>query len=154
MDEATSALDSKTEAAIMDTLNVLMKNRTTILIAHRLSTAAHCDQIAVLHKGKVAEIGSHQELLGKQGGRYAAMWMAQQAQKQQPAAAAAAAAAAAGKSNEFDDEEEASAGATAEGGGGRDGGGGGGHKPQPSLEEAIAAMQSGNKACCRNKDRG
>lgn len=76
MDEATSALDTKTEAGIMDTLGYLMSGRTTILIAHRLSTAMHCDQIAVLEGGRVAEQGSHHQLLAA-GGKYAEMWAAQ-----------------------------------------------------------------------------
>ena len=76
MDEATSALDTKTEAGIMDTLDNLMSGRTTILIAHRLSTAMHCDQIAVLEGGKIVEQGSHHELLAK-GGKYKEMWDAQ-----------------------------------------------------------------------------
>ena len=76
MDEATSALDTKTEAGIMKTLDNLMNGRTTILIAHRLSTAMHCDNIAVLEGGRVLEQGSHGELLAK-GGRYAEMWTAQ-----------------------------------------------------------------------------
>ena len=76
MDEATSALDTQTEAGIMETLNTLMKGRTTILIAHRLSTAMRCDEIAVLENGRVAERGSHRALLDS-GGRYAEMWHAQ-----------------------------------------------------------------------------
>jgi ABC-type multidrug transport system fused ATPase/permease subunit len=76
MDEATSALDTQTEAGIMETLNTLMKGRTTILIAHRLSTAMRCDEIAVLENGRVAERGSHRALLDA-GGRYAEMWHAQ-----------------------------------------------------------------------------
>ena len=76
MDEATSALDTKTEAGIMDTLDSLMSGRTTILIAHRLSTAMHCDKIAVLEGGKIVEQGSHHELLAK-GGKYKEMWDAQ-----------------------------------------------------------------------------
>jgi ABC-type multidrug transport system ATPase subunit len=75
-DEATSALDTKTEAGIMDTLGYLMSGRTTILIAHRLSTAMTCDQIAVLEGGQIVEQGSHQQLLAAEG-RYAGMWAAQ-----------------------------------------------------------------------------
>ena len=76
MDEATSALDTKTEAGIMDTLDKLMSGRTTILIAHRLSTAMHCDQIAVLEGGQIVEQGSHHDLLAR-GGKYKEMWDAQ-----------------------------------------------------------------------------
>ena len=75
MDEATSALDTKTEAGIMKTLDNLMNGRTTILIAHRLSTAMHCDNIAVLEGGRVLEQGSRRT--PRQGGRYAEMWTAQ-----------------------------------------------------------------------------
>ena len=60
----------------MDTLGYLMDGRTTILIAHRLSTAMHCDQIAVLEGGQVVEQGSHHQLLAA-GGKYAEMWAAQ-----------------------------------------------------------------------------
>ena len=77
MDEATSALDTKTEAGIMATLDTLMRGRTTILIAHRLSTAMHCDSIAVLEGGKVVEQGSHAALIERKG-KYAEMWAAQQ----------------------------------------------------------------------------
>ena len=77
MDEATSALDTKTEAGIMATLDTLMRGRTTILIAHRLSTAMHCDSIAVLEGGKVIEQGSHAALIERKG-KYAEMWAAQQ----------------------------------------------------------------------------
>ena len=76
MDEATSALDTKTERSIMTALGSLMTGRTTILIAHRLSTAARCDEIAVLENGKISERGSHQELLERKG-RYHEMWQAQ-----------------------------------------------------------------------------
>ncbi len=77
LDEATSALDTKTEAGIMSSIGNLMRGRTTILIAHRLSTARHCDRIAVLEDGVVSEQGTHRELL-ERGGRYAEMWEAQQ----------------------------------------------------------------------------
>jgi ABC transporter ATM len=76
MDEATSALDTQTESEIMATLGTLMRGRTTILIAHRLSTAMRCDEIAVLENGRVAELGSHRALLEKKG-KYAEMWRAQ-----------------------------------------------------------------------------
>jgi ABC transporter ATM len=76
MDEATSALDTQTEQAIMSALGSLMTGRTTILIAHRLSTAMRCDEIAVLENGKISERGSHQVLLDKKG-RYHEMWNAQ-----------------------------------------------------------------------------
>ena len=79
LDEATSALDSRTEEAIQDTLNRVSANRTTITIAHRLSTVVGADQIMVLDAGRVAERGTHGDLLRK-GGLYAELW-ARQAQE-------------------------------------------------------------------------
>ena len=79
LDEATSALDSRTEEAILDTLRGVTTGRTTITIAHRLSTVVDADRIVVLDGGRVAEEGSHAELL-RRGGRYADMW-ARQAQE-------------------------------------------------------------------------
>ncbi len=86
-DEATSALDSATEAEILDTLRSLAEGRTTLIIAHRLSTVTHADSIIVLDKGQVAEQGSHRALLQK-GGLYAAMWerQAQERAKEEVAA--------------------------------------------------------------------
>jgi ATP-binding cassette, subfamily B, bacterial len=72
LDEATSALDTRTEQAVQQALDALSAGRTTITIAHRLSTVRDADQIVVLDGGKVAERGTHEELLA-QGGRYAAM---------------------------------------------------------------------------------
>jgi ATP-binding cassette subfamily B protein len=80
LDEATSALDSRTEADILGTLEAIERGRTTIVIAHRLSTVIHADQIVVLDGGHVAERGTHAELL-RLGGVYAEMW-ARQAQEQ------------------------------------------------------------------------
>ena len=76
MDEATSALDTNTEQDILKMLEVLMKGKTTIVVAHRLSTARNCDNIAVLDGGRVVEYGSHDELLLR-GGAYHAMWTRQ-----------------------------------------------------------------------------
>lgn len=73
LDEATSALDSESEKLIQDSLKNLMKNRTSIVIAHRLSTIAKLDRIIVLENGKIAEDGTHQELLEKNG-IYAKLW--------------------------------------------------------------------------------
>ena len=69
LDEATSALDSQSEKAVQMALESLMRNRTSLIVAHRLSTVMHADKIVVLDKGKVVEIGNHQELIGK-GGLY------------------------------------------------------------------------------------
>lgn len=73
LDEATSALDSESEAAIQKALSNLMEGRTSIVVAHRLSTIAGLDRIVVLKDGKIAEAGTHQELL-KVGGEYAKLW--------------------------------------------------------------------------------
>jgi ATP-binding cassette subfamily B protein len=87
LDEATSALDSRTEAEILDTLDEVSKQRTTIVIAHRLSTVVDADEIVVLDAGRVAEQGTHAELLAKDG-LYAEMWARQQAEKEEEAVAA------------------------------------------------------------------
>ncbi len=72
LDEATSALDTRTEAAVQEAIDALSANRTTLTIAHRLSTVRGADQIVVLDSGRVAERGTHEELL-ELGGRYAAL---------------------------------------------------------------------------------
>lgn len=76
-DEATSALDSKTERAFQEELFNLARNRTTLIIAHRLSTVVHADQILVMDQGSIIERGTHQDLL-LANGRYASMWRMQE----------------------------------------------------------------------------
>lgn len=76
LDEATSALDSESEAAIQGALANLMEGRTSIVVAHRLSTIAGLDKIVVLHDGKIVEEGTHKELLSRSG-EYAKLWSRQ-----------------------------------------------------------------------------
>ena len=73
LDEATSALDSETEYEIQKDLEELMKGRTSIIIAHRLSTIMHADKIVVMKKGKIVQMGKHNELI-KQEGEYRKLW--------------------------------------------------------------------------------
>jgi ATP-binding cassette subfamily B protein len=86
-DEATSALDSRTEAAIQETLREVASRRTSIVIAHRLSTVVDADQIVVLDQGRVAERGTHAQLLLRNG-LFAEMWTRQQAEAEEQAEAA------------------------------------------------------------------
>ena len=67
LDEATSSLDTDSERMVQDAINKLMQNRTCIVIAHRLSTVQHADEIIVLEKGSIAERGTHQSLLANGG---------------------------------------------------------------------------------------
>ena len=76
LDEATSALDSVTEKYIQDALHELMTGRTTIVIAHRLSTLSEMDRILVFDNGQIIEDGNHQDLI-QTNGHYAHMWQMQ-----------------------------------------------------------------------------
>jgi len=73
LDEATSALDAESERAVQEALQVLMRNRTTLVIAHRLSTVRHADRIVVMNAGEIVEIGTHEELITLQG-QYAKLY--------------------------------------------------------------------------------
>ncbi len=76
LDEATAAVDNETEAAIQRSLDKYTKETTTIIVAHRLSTIRHCDQILVLSKGELVQSGTHRELI-EQGGEYQKLWKVQ-----------------------------------------------------------------------------
>ena len=76
-DEATSALDSKTEKSIQSELEMVARGRTTLIIAHRLSTVMNADEILVMDSGRIAERGTHAELM-QHDGLYAQMWALQQ----------------------------------------------------------------------------
>ena len=67
LDEATSALDAESEKLVQEALDRLMKQRTTVMVAHRLSTIQNAESIAVLQSGSITEQGTHHELLAKQG---------------------------------------------------------------------------------------
>ena len=80
LDEATSALDNKSEAVVQQAIDNLMKDRTVLVIAHRLSTVRNADCIVVINDGQIVEKGSHDELLKKKGA-YAALYRTQLAWK-------------------------------------------------------------------------
>ena len=77
LDEATSSLDAESERLVQDALANLMRNRTSFVIAHRLSTVRRADAIVVLERGRVGEIGRHDELLDRPGGVYAKLYSLQ-----------------------------------------------------------------------------
>jgi ABC-type multidrug transport system fused ATPase/permease subunit len=89
LDEATSSIDTETEALIQRGIHVLMEGKTSLVIAHRLSTIQDVDRIFVMHHGRVAESGSHSELLAR-GGLYARLHRLQYAGAELPVAAAGA----------------------------------------------------------------
>jgi ABC-type multidrug transport system ATPase subunit len=82
LDEATSSLDSVTERDIQAALKAVCRNRTTVVIAHRLSTVRHADNIIVIGDGQIIEMGTHDELVAKQG-TYAEMWKKQSVEDEQ-----------------------------------------------------------------------
>ena len=77
LDEATSALDTESELLVQEALANLMMNRTSFVIAHRLSTIRRADAIIVLERGRIVEIGRHDELLARPGGAYATLYQMQ-----------------------------------------------------------------------------
>ena len=87
LDEATASIDSETESVIQRALRTLTKGRTTFIVAHRLSTILHADQILVMHKGRIRERGTHEQLLAQQG-LYHKLWRLQfEEQEEEPGAA-------------------------------------------------------------------
>lgn len=82
LDEATANIDTETEIVVQDALKRISRNRTTLIVAHRLSTIQHADKIIVLKKGEIQEIGNHQELLNNKG-YYYRLFKAQQQKEQE-----------------------------------------------------------------------
>lgn len=78
LDEATSALDAESEKSLQEALDRFMASRTTIMVAHRLSTIRNADMIAVIKQGKTVEIGTHKELLSNQESVYASLVQTQE----------------------------------------------------------------------------
>jgi subfamily B ATP-binding cassette protein MsbA len=77
LDEATSSLDAQSEQLVQDALQNLMRDRTSFVIAHRLSTVRRADAIIVLERGRIAEIGQHDDLLARPGGAYSKLYSLQ-----------------------------------------------------------------------------
>ena len=76
LDEATSNVDNETEAALQRSIERISRDRTTLIIAHRLSTVRNADTIAVMERGQITEMGSHDELVSQEG-LYARLWAVQ-----------------------------------------------------------------------------
>ena len=70
LDEATSSLDSESEAALQEAMRVVLRNRTSVVVAHRLSTIVEADQIVAMDHGEIMEIGTHNQLMEIEGGFY------------------------------------------------------------------------------------
>ena len=77
LDEATSALDNKSEAVVQQAIDNLMKDRTVLIIAHRLSTVRNADRIVVVNYGEIVEEGTHEELIAKEDGVYSSLYRSQ-----------------------------------------------------------------------------
>jgi subfamily B ATP-binding cassette protein MsbA len=84
LDEATSALDSESELLVQEALANLMMNRTSFVIAHRLSTIRRADAIIVLERGRIVEVGRHDELVARPGGAYASLYQMQRLEGRKP----------------------------------------------------------------------
>lgn len=79
LDEATSALDAESEKSVQEALDRVMVGRTTVVVAHRLSTVRNADIIAVVHEGKIVEFGNHENLIANPDGAYSALLRLQEA---------------------------------------------------------------------------
>ncbi|MDX1530517.1 MAG: ATP-binding cassette domain-containing protein, partial [Rhodothermales bacterium] len=86
LDEATSSVDTETEEMVQRALDTLMEGRSALVVAHRLSTIQHADQILVMHKGQIRERGTHQDLLARPEGLYRRLYELQYADQERAAA--------------------------------------------------------------------
>jgi subfamily B ATP-binding cassette protein MsbA len=84
LDEATSALDTESELLVQEALSTLMMNRTSFVIAHRLSTIRRADAIIVLERGRIVEVGRHDELVARPSGAYASLYQMQLLETRKP----------------------------------------------------------------------